>query len=440
VAADVTELLPLQGYQSSVAIDANEDGWVVGFSTDPVVPTPTTMRATLWKEGKAPISPSGATPNSVAFRINGKGDVLIAEGVPTDYRRHLHGGFHWEPASTYRLWREGQPLVNLADAGAAAVDLNDLDQVLLRKADGTAAMRNASTGKIKDLPQPPPDISPYTYREYLGVDHAGRVACWLFHWGPGPAWSWMECQVWRWEPDGPGWFQEVPPPPDWTASWGAVNENFSYPPRLTRRGLLLANASGYWDLNGKPATHKTIPVKPKRVGVYRNSSPNGQRIVGFEAEPDYVPDHPFLWKNAVATYYDPGTATAVSLGGDLPGTDSSIAVAATDGGLIVGNGVIGQRVRAWALIFKKRAQPLIVTLPDIDAREIQPMALIARELFLTLTLPDPPPWETVRARARQQLQAMTSKERPDAFARLTSLADNIRSLEEEIRQASKPSD
>jgi hypothetical protein len=35
---------------------------------------------------------------------------------------------------------------------------------------------------------------------------------------------------------------------------------------------------------------------------------------------------------------------------------------------------------------------------------------------------------------------MTSKERPDAFARLTSLADNIRSLEEEIRQASKPSD
>jgi hypothetical protein len=68
------------------------------------------------------------------------------------------------------------------------------------------------------------------------------------------------------------------------------------------------------------------------------------------------------------------------------------------------------------------------------------MALIARELFLTLTLPDPPPWETFRTRAREQLQAMTSKEREDAFARLTSLADNVRSLAEEIRQASKPGD
>jgi hypothetical protein len=35
---------------------------------------------------------------------------------------------------------------------------------------------------------------------------------------------------------------------------------------------------------------------------------------------------------------------------------------------------------------------------------------------------------------------MTSKERDDAFARLTNLSDNGRSLAEEIRQAPKPGD
>jgi hypothetical protein len=437
VAADVTELLPLQLYQSSVAIDANEDGQVVGFSTDPVVPTPTTMRATLWKDGKAPISLSGATSNSVAFRINGKGDVLIAEGVPTDYGRHLHGGFHWEPASAYRLWREGQPLVDLADAGAAAVDLNDLDQVLLRKTDGTAAIRNLNTGKTKDLPQPPPDISPYTYRQYLGIDHAGRVACWVFHAGPGPAIAGLLSQAWRLEPDGTDWIKVDPIGPGQV--WWDDFSNLSYCPRLTRSGLLMANKTHYWDLNLKATTRKAIPATPKRVGVYRNSSPNGQRIVGFEADSDYAHDERFLWKNAVATYYAPGAPTATSLSAHLPGIESSIAVAATDAGLIVGNGLIGQRVRAWTLIFLKRAQPLILT-TEIDAREIQPMALIAHQLFLTLTLPDPPPWETFRARAHQHLQAMTTAERKDAFVRLTSLADNVRSLEDEIRQASKPSD
>lgn len=438
MAADVTELLPLQWYQSSVAIDANEDGQVVGFSTDPVVPTPTTMRATLWKKGEAPVSLSGATLNSVAFRINGKGDVLIAEGVPADYVRHLHGGFHWEPATAYRLWREGQPLVNLADAGAAAVDLNDSDQVLLRKAGGTAAIRNLSTGKLTDLPPPPPDISQHTYREYLGIDHTGRVACWVFHSGPGPAIAGIYSQAWRLEPEGTDWVK-VDPVGEGTELWNDLS-NLSYFPRLTRSGLLMANRTHYWDLNLGSATRKTIPATPKRIGVYRNSSPNGQRIVGFEADDDYAHDERFLWKKAVATYYDPGDTTATSLGADLPGIESSIAVAATDGGLIAGNGVIGQKVRAWTLIFKKRAQPVIPTSLEINEREIQPMALIAHHLFLTLTLPDPPPWETFRARARQQLQAMTSNERKDAFARLTSLADHVRSLEKEIGEASKPSD
>jgi hypothetical protein len=246
-------------------------------------------------------------------------------------------------------------------------------------------------------------------------------------------------QAWRLGSEGTDWVK-VDPVGEGTELWDDLS-NLSYFPRLSRSGLLMANRTHYWDLNLGSATRKTIPAMPKRIGVYRNSSPNGQRLVGFEADYlGYSLDERFLWKKAVATYYDPGDPMATSLGADLPGIESSIAVAATDGGLIVGNGVIGQKVRAWTLIFKKRVQPLIPTLPEINEREIQPMALIAHQLFLTLTLPDPPPWETFRVRVRQQLQAMTPKERKDAFARLTSLADNIGSLEEEIQQASKPSD
>jgi hypothetical protein len=71
----------------------------------------------------------------------------------------------------------------------------------------------------------------------------------------------------------------------------------------------------------------------------------------------------------------------------------------------------------------------------VSEREVQPMAILARELFLTLTLPDPPPWETVRARALQQMQAMTAHERRDALARLEELAERIRLLVEETRHA-----
>jgi probable HAF family extracellular repeat protein len=108
------------------------------------------------------------------------------------------------------------------------------------------------------------------------------------------------------------------------------------------------------------------------------------------------------------------------------------ASAINDLGQIAGTGVYYGKKRAYLLT------PSDVDVPAHEIRDwaaIDPLALaLTNQVYVTLTLPDPPPFDRLMAQVRTQIRAMGPEVRKHALERLKAIEADVKTLEKELRK------
>ena len=116
--------LPMLGGNNGLASGINSRGQIAGWAqtavTDSGCPPYQTTLGVLWEKDKAqPLPPVGGDPDSVAYGINNRGQVVGYSGTCTAANRAV-------------LWQNGAPisLPNLGVEGAEAFFINDRGQIV----------------------------------------------------------------------------------------------------------------------------------------------------------------------------------------------------------------------------------------------------------------------------------------------------------------------
>jgi Peptidase family M23 len=88
-----------------------------------------------------------------------------------------------------------------------------------------------------------------------------------------------------------------------------------------------------------------------------------------------------------------------------------------------------------ALIWPSPTKPVRVHVPSIYEVAIDPLALILEpQVYIKLTLPDPPPIDVWTREVRERVRDMTPKERKAVLARLKELGERFNALERALEQ------
>ena len=422
----VVELAPLFGFKSCYVADVNDEGGVVGCSSEPVSPfAQCYSRATLWTRDTnfTPVPLSQSTDRSEALRINEKGEVLVVEydgPLVTD-----------STPARYWLWTEGQPPVDLAARFPGlryAQDLNDNTngntQVLGELDSGQRFVGNPD-GTLFPIPDVVLPDNATARPTLFGLDNSGRVGGWLGVHNPVPL------------PLGPAlpvhWLRPDAPAPG--NNWSVTPVSCFNTPRLTKGGVILfqieepdvvSGVSHWYDLDHLETTPGRIPfVGPEVLHYYTDANEAGW-IVGHE---DW--DEPTLHnlKTGITEYlrFDEHSG---------PDPYKASAHAVNSEGDIIGNGRIDGRMRGWILsgfVPARPSRPKVAVLAAASADPLYVMLGGSRyEQLVELRYPHTP-FEAFEGLA-DLMQLMSPAEKRRIQARIGLVRGYASALESQLER------